>query len=385
MFIKVFDKDSITGLDWASVENGILLRPFLEPLVIATSRIFVKNSDHRFELLQVENQLYPLSLGQKSNNNTCYLLSFLSQYVDYTREEVLSGNQFSRNQKLSAKFLFPILRKLGYVLGMERVVFVNNWLLATNLYDLDTLIGKPSVIAYLKKKYPQRAIAFRSVNDATDMGLLEALREQGGLPLACRQIYVLDVTKGTHLKKRPVVQDRKLWERSDHLYWEQVAAFQPCELNSLLHYYDQLYLKKYSSLNPDYTTRFLETSQASTVLQYYILRDSSQSNPLAIQAVEKNNTVICTPLIGYDPQQPKEMGLYRLMHHQLAQLAVAEGKTLNMSSGASRFKKQRGGVPYFDYHVILSDHLPKRRRWIWKKLFKFSESQIKPTLLKLQV
>ena len=385
MFIQIFGKESISKLDWNAVKNGNLLREFYEPLVKNSSRIFVRNSDHQVEILQVGSQLYPLTIGKKSKKKTCYLFSFIAQYIDYAGEEVLEGDGFNKLQKTMVRFLFPLLRVLGYWLGMEKSVFVNNFFLATNLYEKDTLLSHPSVSHHLKKHFPNRVIAFRSINESTDSGLLDQLKLHGGLPLACRQLYILDPNNGNFQKKRPVIRDRKLWEKTKGLQWQNVLQFDKKEIDILLTFYGNLYLKKYSELNPDYSSDFLEASMNSKILDFYILKDSVSKMPLAVQAVERTEHVVCTPFIGYDMSQPKNMGLYRLMHLKLMEIAIEEGKIFNMSSGASTFKKQRGGVPYFDYHIIFIDHLPKRLQWFWRKLYSISESMIKPTMKNLEV
>ena len=385
MLIKIFESHSIDSLDWTSVMNGQILKGFYEPILQNSSKIYVKNSDHVVSLLQVGDKVYPLSLGKRSVGGTCYLFSFLSQYVDYTREEILTGEKYSNSQKLIVNFFFPALKILGSWLGMEKVVFINNFFLATNLYEGSTEVGREMVIKYLKRYYPERAIAFRSVNDATDVKLLNDLTRQGGLPLACRQLYVLDPKNGIYKKKRPFIQDRKLWEKTNDLHWERANDLSKMETFKALEFYKELYLKKYSALNPDYTGEFLHKSLHAKTLHYYLLRENENNMPVAIQAIAKSGEVICTPFIGYDQSQPKERGLYRIMNQQLTSLAVEEEKILNMSSGAASFKKQRGGIPCFDYHVVFVDHLSWRQQWIWKRIYAYSESSIKPTMKALGV
>lgn len=385
MFIKIYNKYSIADLDWMSVENGKELRNFYEPTVKNSSKVFVKNSKHEVNILQVENKLYPLTIGAKYSKNTCYLFSFIAQYIDYTREEVLEGNKYTKTQKIISRLAFPMLRVLASCLGMEKVIFVNNFFLSTNLYEKDTHLSKNSVVKYLKNYYPNKVIVFKSINEYTDRSLLQKLKTLDGLPLACRQLYILDPLKSKYQKKRPFIQDIKLWETTQNLYWEKVLKFNSREIEILIGYYKDLYLKKYSKLNPDYTNEFLKTALKSKVLDFYILREDQTKKPHAIQAVKTNSQVVCTPFIGYNKDVPKKTGLYRLMNIQLTQLAVKEGKIFNMSSGASTFKKQRGGLPVFEYHIIFVSHLPKRMQWFWGKLYKLSESIIKPTMEELGI
>ena len=385
MLIKVFTQKNIKDLNWESVKKGELLKAYYLPLVKNGSNIYVKNSNHLIHILQVDNQVYPISLAKKSKKGTCYLFSFLSQYIDYTREEILSNDKYSSLQKRTVQFLFPLLKPLGIFTGLENVVFINNLFLATNLYEEPSLLTNNHVTEYLKSYYNNKTIAFRSVNDSTDLEMLENLKETGAIPLVCRQLYILNPKDERYKKKRPVVQDRKLWEKTENLYWEKISGFKRNENEIALKYYEDLYLKKYSILNPYFTSEFLTNTLKSGLLDYYFLREKTSDLPLAVQAIERTSSVVCTPFIGYDQKKPKEVGLYRLMNRQLTELAVKGNKTLNMSSGASDFKKQRGGLPCFDYNVVLCDHLPKRKQWIWKKIFSYSETVIKPAMLELAI
>ncbi|MEM9000310.1 MAG: hypothetical protein AAGB24_08600 [Bacteroidota bacterium] len=385
MFIKIYGKVSIADLNWSSVQNGELLRNFYEPVVKRSSKVFVQNSDHQVEILQVDDVLFPLTIAKKYTKNTCYLFSFMAQYIDYTREEILGHGKYSWFQKIVSRLVFPLLKTLVSWCGMEKVVFVNNLFLATNLYEKGTAIGHNRVIQYLKEHYTDSTIAFRSINEATDRWLLDELHVQGGLHLACRQLYILDPAKSNFKRKRPVIQDNKLWKTTKELFWEKLSRFDEKEIHTLLQYYSDLYRKKYSKLNPDYTLEFLQATIKSGVPDFYVLRAGKTNIPLAVQAVETTIDVVCTPFIGYDQTVPKKVGLYRLMNLQLTKLAIEEKRVFNMSSGAANFKKQRGGVPFFDYHVIFIDHLPKRRQWPWKQLHAISESKIKPTMRDLGV
>jgi hypothetical protein len=74
---------------------------------------------------------------------------------------------------------------------------------------------------------------------------------------------------------------------------------------------------------------------------------------------------ITSPLVGYDINAPKKDGLYIHAIHLIMLYKFQSGKLLNLSSGASQFKRLRGGVSAMEYSVVYSQHLPVYRRIVW--------------------
>ncbi|UZR94974.1 hypothetical protein [Chondrinema litorale] len=383
--IGIYLKDEINCVEWERVENGACLKNYILPFIEKGSRHFISNSEHEMALAIVNGKAFPLTIGNLKSKSSCYLVSFLSQYFDYAQEEVLENDKYTANQKRIARFVVPIFRFLGNLSGMEKVVFINNYILSTSLYPDTSELNLVEFLKKLEEKFPQHALVFRSVNDRTEKVLLKELEVLEGKTLACRQLYMLDPKLGKYKKKRPFVMDSKLWAKTTDLEWIKVVAFTKEEKAAAIHFYKNLYIEKYSSLNPHYTEDYLDIALKGKVLDFYLLKDKETAEVKAVQAVATRNNVITTPFIGYDQSAPKEKGLYRLMNVQLTQLAVENNAVLNMSSGASKFKVSRGGEPCFEYHVVFDAHLKWSRKWIWSLLHYFSEKFVKSSMKKMEV
>ena len=383
--IGIYLKDEIESVDWEKLENGACLKNYLIPLVKKGTRHFISNTEHEMGLAVVDGKAFPLTIGNMDSKSFCYLVSFLSQYFDYAREEVLENDKYTASQKRIARFVVPIFKFLGKLSGMEKVVFINNYILSTSLYPDTSEIDLVSFIKELEVKFTNHTLVFRSVNDYTEEKFLKELEVLGGKTLACRQLYMLDPKLGKYKKKRPFVMDSKLWDKTTDLEWIKAESFTNEEKRLAIQFYTALYIDKYSSLNPHYTEAYLDIVLKSKVLEFYLLKEKETGNLKAVQAVASKNNVITTPFIGYDQSVPKEKGLYRLMNVQLTQLAVKNNAVLNMSSGASKFKISRGGKPFFEYHVVFDEHLKTSRKWIWSLLHYFSEKFVKPSMKKMEV
>ena len=88
--------------------------------------------------------------------------------------------------------------------------------------------------------------------------------------------------------------------------------------------------------------------------------------------------VMTTPLIGYDPEIPQAVGLYRLITLRIIDEAVAGGDFLHMSSGAAHFKMLRGAQPCFEYNMVGISHLSWARRMPWIALSWLTQWVAKP-------
>ena len=89
----------------------------------------------------------------------------------------------------------------------------------------------------------------------------------------------------------------------------------------------------------------------------------------AVLGYYKRNHVMTTPIFGYDTTLPKDEGLYRMLSAQLVLESEQNGCTINMSSGASKFKIYRGAISSIEYSALYCSHLPFYRKLGYRLLF----------------
>ena len=358
---------------------------FLASLMEKGTMAFIDNVSVKMKALQVEEMLLPLAVVAPVPQNTSYVASPIGQYIKYSREEMQASDKYSLFLRSAAPLAFGAMQAGCRLLGFERVVFVNDWLLSSNLWPSLNL-GLLEVMCHqLQRAFPKHAIVFRSVCAKSEASMLHTLEHMGGKPVVSRQVYMLDTTEGRHRKKRPLQQDCKRWEKQNDyeaVWLSQADAPTAARIRRL---YEMVYLEKYSAYNPWYREDFVQLCLDSGLMDFQALRAHTSGQIDAVQAIFRRNGVMTTPFIGHDRTLPPSAGLYRHLNALLTMEAEAGGQLLNMSSGASHFKKQRGGLPYFEYNVVFDQHLPYWRRLPWCFWHRLSERNIKPGMVRYEV
>jgi hypothetical protein len=127
--------------------------------------------------------------------------------------------------------------------------------------------------------------------------------------------------------------------------------------------YRDLYLRKYSSGNPDFTNQFFRTVINEGLFEFRYLEQNGEI--LAFTAWKPEDDSILGTLIGYDLDRPREMGLYRMMFAIKLKEALDRKVPYHLSAGAGNFKRLRGAVPTTEYDAIFSRHLSRKSRTFW--------------------
>jgi len=237
---------------------------------------------------------------------------------------------------------------------------VNNWLLSTNLYPPYREEWLRNWLQECLDRWPQHALWFRSLNRRYTREWLEALDNAGFILIPSRQVYLYDSIdlqarkpqnlrwdlahlRVMHLQRSPATE----WGHSD---FERAAAL-----------YGQLYLQKYSRLNPAYSAHFLRLWQQAGLLELTGLRDAVGVLQAVVGLFVIGDT-ITAPIVGYATERPVQEGLYRLLMAAVFEQAAIRGCRINLSAGAAHFKRLRGGIGTIEYSAVYVAHLSRHRR-----------------------
>jgi hypothetical protein len=147
--------------------------------------------------------------------------------------------------------------------------------------------------------------------------------------------------------------------------------------------YEVLYLDKYSRLNPHYGACFLRAWHAAKLLRLLGCRSASGELE-AVVGVFGCGTTLTAPIVGYDTASPPRRGLYRLLMAAVFELAAASGQRINLSAGAARFKRLRGGIASIEYSAVYARHLPPNRRRAIRLLSRLATSFGEPLMRHFQ-
>ncbi len=299
-----------------------------------------------------------------------YVVSPVTHYLHYAREEV--GELRSRVARLAARGVLHVLGMAFAVSRIDDVAFVGNSLISTNLHPQLDESEVAGLTEALQRSHPHLAIGWRSVHGRGNL-LPETLRRCGYRLIPARSVLFTE-TRGTGWARvRDTVRDRAVYEGS--AYRARPAPLDPATGMSPLpvreriaQLYTQLYVDKYSRLNPRYTAAFIGVAQQSGLLEFVLLEHEGDARIDGVFGFRVANGFLAAPVLGYDTRLPQELGLYRMLSYLVARTANENGVQLHNSSGVAAFKRNRGAEPEFEYTAVYTRHLPWRHRAGWRLL-----------------
>lgn len=317
---------------------------------------FADNLKTGIALLQAGDYCMPVTVsdGEKGNAWVC---SPFATYHDYALEEL------ERNvHPILQGPLRVVCRAFGRVLeraAIDRAVTLNNWLLSTNIYPALDRRQLEDLVRQARRRWPHHALWFRSLNGRMNGDWIDALGAMGFRMVPSRQVYLFDDLHATP-RHRDLKRDMRLL-RSTPLARTDGSDFTPADYLRIALLYGQLYLDKYSRLNPRYTACFMERWHAANLLQFVGFRDADGILQAVVGMFAQDGT-LTAPIVGYNTSLPQSLGLYRLLMASVFEQAVASGAMLNLSAGAAHFKRLRGGLPAIEYSAVLAAHMPATTR-----------------------
>lgn len=287
-----------------------------------------------------------------------YVSSPHSTYVLYPRDEIaLLGFKHLRP---AAEAVLALVAGLIRLAALNRAVHLDNWLLSTNLHGNWDGSGLAAMRAGLAARYPDHALIIRSLDCWSCPALLAAVREDGWVLLPARQVWVIDDLARDWLSRSHTRADARALRRSG-LTLERPAQIAGEDAARIAELYRQLYLARYSPINPCFTPAFITASAESGLLHYNLLRDGA-GKIMAFAALRCAGDIGTVPLMGYDTVRPQREALYRIASHAAMELALERALRFHGSAGAGQFKRNRGARGVIEYMAIDARHLSPIRR-----------------------
>lgn len=356
--IKLFTARNIDRLPWPNTASGKYAKKYLLPFVKNGPETYISNARTTMNILMIDDIILPITINDKEYRDNCYLCSLIAQYVDYAKHKLNTKNPFI--------YIWLKLLKAIMISGSaDKTVHVNNWLLSTNLYPDISNSQLTSIIDFLTKKFPSHTIVFRSINEKQDPHLFEFFKENNGILLASRPVFMMDAKVANPKTSRMFKSDMKILKETDYTIIDNqhISQSAASRISSL---YDQLNIEKYSPLNPRFSKEFIKLALKENLLQFKALEKEGKID--AVMGYFSRNGVITSPLFGYDLSLPQDYGLYRNISTLLTLEAIQNKFILNGSGGAGSYKKLRRARGAIEYHGIICHHLSARQKAPWKFL-----------------
>ena len=356
-------------LDFPPTADGDYARRYLAPIMNLGAQTFIRNVHNtQMMIAHVDDVTLPVTVTDFHPDNT-YTVSPYSHYISYGGYEEVRHLNKPFVERLVKLILQPVASFFRHN-DFDRVAFVNNWLLSTNLYPAMTETQIEVMAEALKGWFPDRAVIFRSVDAYRNPLLFETLQRCGYEMMLSRQVWYMPPEAATHT--RQFKEDARVLRDHGYEILENKSLTDD-DLARILSLYEMLYLKKYSYFNPQFTLEFLKLARDEETLYLRAIRSDGRID--AAMGFFVRNGVMTQPLFGYDTSLP-EQGLYRLLTLITLREGLQRGLLVHASGGVGKFKKVRGGVSTIEYNAVYMKHLPKRRQRPWKLIQAISKYAI---------
>ena len=360
MSLHLFDPKLAEDAYWPP--DCRLEKAYLTQIANAGVDQMVENVRTEWRALRSGERVFPVTINYGEYDDSYVCLPH-SAYVLYGRQELdlVDMGRWTPVLKALIGVADGFLRRAD----INRIIHIDNWLLSTNLHGDWSGEDLREIREFIVDKYPNHIVAVRSVDDWSSPTLLKFAQEDGWTLLPSRQIWVTDdMVKWP--RKNSTRNDKRLIQNST-LDMGPITSLRPGDAERIADLYYQLYVGKYSPLNPVFTANYVRQTFETGLFHYHGAR-AEDGTLMAVCGSFERAGVMTPPVVGYDTLRPAKDGLYRIACYLFSQYALEKGFRLNGSAGASQFKKHRGATNIIEYCAMYINHLPFRRRVIIRLL-----------------
>ncbi len=360
MKLQLFDKKNIEELPYIDNIDAKYAAAYLVPMIKNGVNKYLGNVHGEMKILAIDTRWLLPVFVPKINKSNAYVASIYSHYISYCFDELKE----LRNKRLekAAKILLHILGFLLKTAQIDKTVFINNWLLSTNLYTDFPKKYIKEITEYIARNHKGYAVAWNSINECTTKDIYDEMQAQNYLFIPSRSIYIVNRYDGFPRRiKRELCRDQNLLNHSKFNF-EKISYE-----NSIIKLYNNLYIEKYSQYNPKFTNEFAKLLEHKNLLKFFALKDTDYTT-VGVLGYFIRQGVMTAPMVGYDFTYDKSAGLYRQLTIKMFLDAKKHGYILNASSGVGQFKRNRGAERFWEYRVIYTKTINKYRRLIFKIL-----------------
>ena len=367
---ELFTRENIHTLTFPQTEDGDYARRYLLPIMMDGAQKYIKNIyNTQMMLAKVDNVIIPITVSDFHIDNS-YTVSPYSHYVSYGGYEEVKHLNNPPVEALIKLLMRPVAWYFRNA-ELDKVAYVNNYLLSTNLYPSVNSDQLSALCEALPKWFPDRVIVFRSMDARKNPHILDILKEKEYEMVLSRQVWYMDAEEAS--RTRQYKEDVRVLRKHGYEIVDGKELSNE-ELARSLTLYNMLYLEKYSYYNPQFTFEFMKLARDNEILHLRALRHDGQIN--AVMGFFIRNGAMTQPLFGYDTRLPQEEGLYRLLTLITLQEGLQRNLLVHASGGVGKFKKVRGGKSVIEYNAVYHKHLPIWRQRPWKLIKAISKYAI---------
>lgn len=322
------------------------------------------NADARIETLVAGSLTLPCTVVDRIMPN-CYTVSPYAALIGYARDELVKLPFW---QRMLAGGLLRLLGGILHLTQTDRAATLNNYTLSTNTLPQALLQCAPGLLTRAaSSRFPDHCLLIRSLNRRQHGAFIDGLQQQGWLPVVSRQVYLFEDLSSA-MDKANAKRDQKLLFDGKFIFRQLHRDSPAADFKAAEHWYNMLYLEKYSRQNVQFSAFCLHEMVKLGILDLWLLEDAADGTSVGTAGLIGEDGILTAPIVGYDTGRPASDGLYRRIIAHVMHIVRRRGQRLNLSSGAPGFKLMRGAQAELEYTLVYCSHLPFRRRSIWRLL-----------------
>lgn len=360
----------------ACAREGSCAARFVAGLQAAKPGAHIANARSQVALLCHGDFRLPVTI-ENGDYGGSYVASPHSAYVLYARDEIdiigLKGAS-----RFGAKTALGVLDRWLKALAINRTVHIDNWMLSTNLHGHWDTACLPGIRRAVIQQFPAHLPVIRCVDPWSCPDLFAGVVSDGWVLLPARQIWVTDDLEADWKPRSHTKSDHRALRKS-RLCIEEIGQMNDGDAHRIADLYAQLYLGRYSSLNPAYTARFVQLASDSGALRFRVAR-TGNGTIMASAGMRVAGGIVTVPMLGYDTSRPQNEALYRIASLLSTQWAMERGYRHHGSAGAGTFKSNRGARGQIEYMAVYTEHLSQARRQGIRLFAQLLERVMVPTL-----
>lgn len=356
----LYDAQNIDTVDWKSIPSENV-KSYLSQLIKTGISPYIANVHSDLYLIKLEDIILPVVVPRVGATNS-YVCSPYGHYILYAADNLHAvKSDYLRKVVDKAFKLFGGWLKRG---SIDSVVYVNHHLLSIDLYPKGMTQERQEIITdFLTKRFPDRAIIFRSVNSVAYPNMGSNLQKIGYHLFPTRHIYLADTSAEELFKRRIIKSDVKLYNEMPYRIVKE-DELKEKEIERMCKLYHSVYIEGHSTLNPQITPEYIDLLIKNRVLEFRVLKDKEEEIKGFVGFQECGGVLLC-PLFGYDKADSEHSELYRLLNTVLLLEARKKGLLFNAAAGASFFKKIRYPSTCMENKAVYYKHLPLKARLRW--------------------
>lgn len=348
---------TLLGTPSELIADGSPAALYMAEFAQAGPAAFISNVGSRPMAVRYSDHCLPVTV-EDGTRGASYVTSPHSNYVLYARDEIdIIGIRAGRTL---AQGVLSVLDAHLRVMRINHCVHLDNWLLSTSLHGDWKGEGLAEMRGVLADRFPDHFQLIRSIDPFSCPQLLETARADGWTLMPARQIWVTDDLRRDWKKRNNTQNDRRALKKSG-LIVEEPSALSKDDCERIATLYSDLYLGRYSAINPIFTARFIEFACDTELLQFRVARNADRQI-MAVCGLRVAGQIATVPLLGYDLSRPQSEGLYRIASYLASDYAMERNLRFNGSAGAGKFKAMRGARGQIEYMAVHAAHLSPQRR-----------------------